>query len=348
MVGGKNFSKVKLNAATQAHRQAGSSFKPFTLTAAMEQKISPKSVWNGPSQIDIPDPICKTNGKDWTPHNYADESGGTMTLLDATAHSVNTIFAQLVVTVGPESVVDVANRMGIQSELQPVCSITLGTQEVTPLEMADAFSTLAARGVHHDAISVRQVRSAQGRSLFKAQIQGDQVLRTNDADLVTLALQGVVTHGTGVAANLSGRPAAGKTGTTQDFTDAWFCGYVPQLTTCVWVGYTKGRVPMHDIEGYANVVGGTLPAVIWHDFMSQATANLPVKGFATPSFAGYNLHPKGAQSPTPSPSPSPTPSKSPEPSPLPTTPSPLPTSPSPSPSPSPSANLSPTGSANPP
>jgi membrane peptidoglycan carboxypeptidase len=113
----------------------------------------------------------------------------------------------------------------------------------------------------------------------------------------------------------------------------------------VWVGYTKGRVPMHNIEGYANVVGGTLPAVIWHDFMSEALANMPVKGFATPSFQGYTLNPKGAQSP----SPSPTPSKSPTPSPLPSlSPSPLPTTPSPSPPPSPSPSLSPTGSAKPP
>ena len=346
LVGGKNFNKVKLNTATQAHRQAGSSFKPFTLTAAVQQKISPKSVWNGPSQIDIPSPLCKNpDGTDWTPHNYADESGGTMTLLDATAHSVNTIFAQLVVTVGPQSVADVAHLMGIQSDLAAVCSITLGTNDVTPMEMTDAFATLASRGVHHDVSSISQVRSAEGKSLFKAQIQGEQVLRQNDADLVTLALQGVVSHGTGVAANLSGRPAAGKTGTTQDFTDAWFCGYVPQLTTCVWVGYTKGRIPMHNIEGYANVVGGTLPAVIWHDFMSEALANVPVKGFATPSFQGYSLTPKGAQSP--SPSPSPTPSKSPTPSPLPS-PSPLPTTPSPSPPPSPSPSLSPTGSAKPP
>jgi penicillin-binding protein 1A len=345
MVGGKNFAKVKLNAATQGHRQTGSAFKPFTLSAAMEQRISPKSVWNGPSSIDITDPRCKDpDGTDWQPHNYADESGGTMNLIEATAHSVNTIFAQLVVAVGPDAVVDVAHRMGIQSDLQPVCSITLGTQIVTPLEMTDAFASLAARGTHHPPISITRVKTPDGKQLFKAGIKSDPALDRNDADLVTLALQAVIDHGTGTAAGI-GRPAAGKTGTTQDFSDAWFCGYVPQLTTCVWVGYNRGRVPMHDIEGFPNVFGGSLPAEIWHDFMTTAVANLPVQSFANPSFQGYDLNPKGATSPSPSASPSPTPS------PTPTIPTPSPTpssSPSPTPSPSPSPSASPSGNAAPP
>src|SRR5207247_1879720 len=141
-----------------------------------------KSIWNGPSQIDITDPRCKNpDGTDWMPHNYADESGGTMQLTDATAHSVNTIFAQLVVAVGPDAVVDVAHRMGIESELQPVCSITLGTQDVTPLEMADAFATLADRGVRHPPISIMQVKTAEGKELFKAKIESDPALGRNDA-----------------------------------------------------------------------------------------------------------------------------------------------------------------------
>ena len=127
MVGGRDFNKVKLNLATQAQRQAGSAFKPFTLAAAMLARISLKSVWNGPPQIVIPNPECYTNGKPWRVANYADESAGTMELADATAHSVNTIFAQLVTTVGPTNVADIAHAMGIQSKLAPVCSITLGT-----------------------------------------------------------------------------------------------------------------------------------------------------------------------------------------------------------------------------
>src|SRR5213078_2973496 len=114
--------------------------------------------------------------------------------LEATAHSVNTIFAQLVTTVGPDAVVDVAHRMGIDSDLQPVCSITLGTQEVTPLEMTDGFATLAARGMHHQPISITQVKSADGNELFRATPEGDQAMQQNDADLVTLALEGVIDH----------------------------------------------------------------------------------------------------------------------------------------------------------
>src|SRR5439155_26657408 len=124
MVGGRDFTKVQLNLATQAHRQAGSAFKPFTLTAAMEQGISLNSTWNGPSSIVIPNRECYTNGRPWEVHTYADESNGTMTLLNATAGSVNTIFAQLVVDVGPQAVMDVAIRMGITSTLKPYCSIT--------------------------------------------------------------------------------------------------------------------------------------------------------------------------------------------------------------------------------
>jgi penicillin-binding protein 1A len=340
MVGGKDFSKQKINYAISAHRQTGSSFKPFTLTAAMEQRISLNSVWSGPPQIDIKDPRCHNpDGTDWMPHNSADESAGTLRLVDATAHSVNTIFAQLVTVVGPGRVVDVAHRMGIQSELMAVCSITLGTQPVTPLEMTTSYATLAARGMHHSPISVGLVKTSSGEVLSKANPQGQQVLLQNDADLVTYALQGVITHGTGVAANI-GRQAAGKTGTTDNYVDAWFCGYTPQLAACVWMGYPKNELtPMVDVEGVFHVFGGTIPAMIWHDFMASAMANQPVKDFATPNFNGYNVNPPGSVSPTPSPSP--TPSSSPSPSPS-ATPSPPPTPTStPTPSQSPSALPSP-------
>jgi 1A family penicillin-binding protein len=350
LVGGRDFNKVKFNNATQAKRQAGSSFKTFTLTAAMEQRINPKAVMNGPPEVDITDPRCKNpDGTDWKPHNYADESGGTMNLIQATAHSVNTIFAQLVVTVGPDHVADVAQRMGIRTPLQPVCSITLGTQDVTPLDMADAYATLAARGVHHPPMAITTVKAADGTVIDKVKSEEDVALAENDADLVTYALQQVVLSGTGTAARLSDRPVAGKTGTTQDYRDAWFCGYVPQLTTCVWMGYQKSQKPMHNVEGVPNVFGGSIPAQIWNDFMTQALAKIPPKDFPTPSFAGYNKSPKGA---VPSPSPSPSPSTSPSPSPnptisIPSPPSPPPTSP-PSPPPSPSPSESPGESPSPP
>src|SRR6266542_1222860 len=184
--------------------------------------------------------------------------------------------------------------MGIASHLDAVCSITLGSQDITPMDMADAYATLADRGVRHSPTPLQTVTTSAGEVLFKASAKGQSALQQNDADLVTLALQGVVTHGTGTAAALSGRPVAGKTGTGQDFQDAWFCGYTPQLATCVWVGYPKGEIPLNNVEGYANVFGGSIPALIWHDFMTQAMSGMGVLEFAQPSFQGYDVYPSGA------------------------------------------------------
>ncbi len=225
-------------------------------------------------------------------HNYADENGGYMNLLNATANSVNTIFAQLVARVGPENVVPVAHRMGITTQLQPVCSITLGTQPVNPLEMTDAYATLAAHGVHHAPQPFELVRAPNGQVLGRLSTSGDQALPRGVADQVTYALEGVVQHGTGVAANF-GRPAAGKTGTAESFQDAWFCGYVPQLATCVWVGYPKAEISLYDVEGVGAVAGGTLPAEIWHRFMAAATARMPALGFPTPVITGSTVYGSG-------------------------------------------------------
>jgi len=159
-----------------------------------------------------------------------------MNLLDATANSVNTIYAQLSVDVGPQNVVTVAHRLGITSPLQPVCSITLGTQGVSPLEMTDAYATFAARGIHHPAETIQRVRTSSGKTIDSLHWNGTRVIPQNDADMVTYALQRVIQYGTGTAAYF-GRPAAGKTGTAENYDDAWFCGYVPQLAACVWVGY---------------------------------------------------------------------------------------------------------------
>jgi membrane peptidoglycan carboxypeptidase len=275
---------MKFNLASQAGRTAGSSFKPFTLAAAIDQGISVSTGFSGPSELTLDDPKCAFNGVPWTVHNYADESGGYMSLLDATAHSVNTIFAQLVDIVGPENVVREAHKLGITSRLQPVCSITLGTQAVNPLEMTSAYATLAARGRHRDPQAFEVVRGAKGGLIGKLDAPGAQTIPQNTADLVTYALEGVVSHGTGTGAYF-GRPAAGKTGTAEDYKDAWFCGYVPQLATCVWVGYPNRELPMDYVEGYAPVYGGTIPALIWHDFMAGALWNAPVEEFATPEIA---------------------------------------------------------------
>jgi penicillin-binding protein 1A len=281
--------QMKFNLATQSTRQAGSSFKPFVLATAIDEGISVYTGFNGPPSLTINDPACADNGVLWDPHNYADETAGYMNLLDATAHSVNTIYAQLVDVVGPKNVVNEAHKLGIRSDLQAVCSITLGTQAVNPLEMTDAYATLAARGRHHDPQAFQLVRGPRGGVIGKLNAPGAQTVPQNTADTVTYALQGVVTHGTGVAAGLGARPVAGKTGTAENSVDAWFCGYIPQLAVCVWVGYPKGEIPLSYVEGVAGVTGGTLPAEIWHAFMTQATAKLPILYFHQPVIGGHTV-----------------------------------------------------------
>jgi len=357
MVGGRSFERSEFNLATQGRRQAGSAFKPFVLLAALERGISPLELWNGPSSMTIPDPFCETNGKPWMVTNAGDQAAGTMSLENAMAGSVNTIYAQVTVEVGPEAVADVAHRMGIRSRLKPVCSIGLGTSEVTPLEMTSAFATLAARGIYVQPTAVDRV-TGRGGEVLQGPLRGlgsvgSTAVSAQDADTATRVLQGVIDHGTGTAARLAGRVAAGKTGTAQNATDAWFCGYVPQLATCVWVGYPKGTRPMRDVAGFPEVYGGTIPALIWHDFMTEATNGMPVAGFPSVSYDIYAdpppppPSPSWAPSPASSSAPEPTPSPSVEPS---SSPEPSPTaepSPKPSPSHAPSSSPSPAASTEP-
>jgi penicillin-binding protein 1A len=267
---------LRFNLATQSRRQAGSTFKTFTLAAAMESGIPLSSVWHGPSALTVRDPRCRTGTQPWVVHNFADETAGTMTLREATASSVNTIFAQVALRTGLSHVVDVAQRMGITSPLEPVCSITLGPEGVSPLEMTDAFATLAARGVHHPARFLERVTAPGGRVLARLRGRGRPALAPSASDRVTLALTGVVRRGTGVAAAF-GRPAAGKTGTAQAFKDAWFCGYVAQLAACAWIGHPEAERPMGPVDGFAQVVGGSVPARIWRTFMQPAVAPWPVR-----------------------------------------------------------------------
>jgi penicillin-binding protein 1A len=283
--------RMQFNLATQAHRSTGSSFKPITLTTALSEGVSLYSTFYGPPELFITDPACATNNGAWDVHNFADEAAGTMNLLDATANSVNTIFAQLISKVGVRNVVAMAHRLGITSSGQyfkPVCAITLGSVGFTPLEMTDVYATFASGGIHHAPQAFESVRGAKG-NLLPLHNKGTRVISSNVAAQLTYALQGVVQHGTGTAAALGSRPVAGKTGTAENFQDAWFCGYVPQLATCVWVGYPKGEISLYNIEGVGSVAGGTLPAEIWHDFMGPATANLPVKSFPTPDLNGGSL-----------------------------------------------------------
>jgi penicillin-binding protein 1A len=348
MVGGRNFNKSKLNLATfkgGTGRQAGSAFKAFTLAAAMQEGFSLNAYWQGPATITIPDPACNGPDGPWTPENAGDGEAGTFTLAAATAHSVNTVFAQLVTALdgGPQDVVDMARLLGIRSKLDALCSITLGSVGVNPLEMTNAYSTLATRGERFRATPLVQVTSQSGRVIDDVAQKGKQVIDQNDADLVTYALEGVVTGGTGYTAAI-GRPVAGKTGTAQDNADAWFCGYTPQIATCVWVGYPEGAKPLLNVMGVPAVYGGTIPAAIWHDYMTAATQGMPVQDFVYPTFDGYTRGPEVAvASPTTTPSVTPSPSAEPTPT---ETPTPTPTE-SPSPSDTPTPTPTPSGTPSP-
>ena len=289
--------KMQFNLATQAHRSTGSAFKPITLATALSEGVSLSSTFYGPAQIFITDPQCQDKNGAWDVHNSADEEAGTFSLLDATANSVNTIFAQLIAKVGVRNVKSMAQQLGITSSgryFKTVCAMTLGSVGFTPLEMTDVYATFASGGVQHDPQAFESVREPNGK-LIKLNANGRRILGPNVAAELTYALQGVIQHGTGTAAAIS-RPAAGKTGTAENFQDAWFCGYVPQLATCVWVGYPSGEIPLLNVEGISEVFGGTLPAQIWHEFMGPAVANLPVINFPSPQLLGTQINGDGTYS----------------------------------------------------
>jgi penicillin-binding protein 1A len=292
--------RMQFNFATQAHRSTGSSFKPITLATALSENDSLYSTFYGPPELHIITPECQDKNGAWDVHNYADEAAGTMNLLDATANSVNTIFAQLIAKVGARNVKAMAYKLGITSSGQnfkTVCAMTLGAVGFNALEMTDVYATFASGGIHHAPQAFESVRGANGKLIggIAHGVKGNRVLGPNVAAELTYALQGVVQHGTGTAAALS-RPVAGKTGTAENFQDAWFCGYVPQLATCVWVGYPHSETPLYNIEGVGSVAGGTLPAEIWHNFMGPAVENLPVVNFPTPTITGTAINGTGTYS----------------------------------------------------
>jgi penicillin-binding protein 1A len=352
MVGGRDFQTSQVNLATTgmpgfagSGRQAGSAFKAFTLATAMQQHYDLQKYWNGNTPIQIHDPNCAFNGQPWTVSN-AEPAGGSYTLEHATWYSVNTVFAQVAVAVGPENIAQTARRMGIGEKLDAVCSITLGTDPVAPLQMANGYATLADDGVRHWATPFADVTNRRGKPVqdlngsTSVASKGAQVLDRNDARLVTQALTGVVKYGTGTAAAVPGHDVAGKTGTAQSFVDAWFCGYTPQIATCVWVGYPKNdRTSLLGVEGVPEVFGGTIPAAIWQDYMSAALAGRRNIPFPAPTTtAGYTVGPPTPVAPpttTPPTTTPPTPTRTPKPTPTPT--------PTPTPSPTPSPSVGPSG-----
>ncbi|HZD78831.1 MAG TPA: transglycosylase domain-containing protein, partial [Actinomycetota bacterium] len=325
-VGNWPFSRHQYDLAVDpgGGRTAGSSFKAFTLAAALEQGISPNAVYNGDSPKTIPH--CG-GGDTWTLHN-AEPGSGNYPLWLATADSVNVVFAQVIDQVGPAAVARVAHRMGITSPLDPVCSLTLGTSPVSPLQMGSAYATLANDGVHCMPYPIAMVQDRTGKTIYRARPQCQRAIPASVAEEETAMLENVIRMGTGTAANI-GRPAAGKTGTGQDYQDAWFVGFVPQLATAVWVGYASAEVPMSDVPGYGHGFGATLAAPIWHDFMAAATGSVPARSFA-PAPIPFG---SSSSAPTSSPSIGASPTPSPSPSPSSPAPSPSPSSPTASPSP---------------
>jgi len=263
LVGGKNFRKNKFNLATQGHRQPGSSFKTFALVTAIEKGMPPTFRIDSSSPALIP-----TKPKPWLVGNSEGSGHGMITLAAATHASVNTVFARLAWEIGAKSIANTAKRMGIQTRLPKVPSIALGATNVTPLEMASAYGTLATGGEHFPPITITKVTDRNNEVIFKAKPHGTQVLKPEVARAVTDVLKGVISGGTATRANI-GRPAAGKTGTSQNYRDVWFVGYTPQLVTSVWVGHMTER-PIY-VNG-VHAFGGTVAAPIWASFMKRALA----------------------------------------------------------------------------
>ena len=332
-VGGRNFTSIKtargFNYASDfPGRQPGSAFKPFTLLTAIEEGISPTSTFSGASPVSIDEPACMgdedlDNDLDpWEPTNFGEASYGTMTLNEATTNSVNTVYAQLIAEVGPDKVAEQVEELGFQpkfggKEIEPACSLALGgSTDVTPLEMARAYAAMAGRGrlpqvtpinYIEDSLGncVREYRERKGACEKQTTAKTEQVVDQNSADVLNQTLTSVVEAGTATVADI-GRPVAGKTGTTQDFGNAWFAGYIPQLATVVWEGYPfepgpDKKVGTEDdlvpemryctdtnlcrpVHGYEVTGGGSpvSPAVIWANYMTEATADMEILEFPTP------------------------------------------------------------------
>jgi penicillin-binding protein 1A len=274
MIGGSNFRESQFNLAVQGERQAGSAFKPFVLAAALEEGVSTTTEFTSkPIAIPLGDKL-------WSVTNYEDAYLGPTDLETATIQSDNSVYAQLTALVGPRNVRRMAQRLGVKSDLNDYFAIGLGAEAVNPLEMARAFSTFANAGRRVDG----SIFGNRPRAIVSVAKEGERpksnkvvqkpALPEEKAKLINQILQRVVTSGTGRKAALSDRPAAGKTGTTENYGDAWFVGYTPQLAVAVWVGYANNLTPMlTEYDGEA-VAGGTFPALIWKSFMEPALDHL--------------------------------------------------------------------------
>jgi penicillin-binding protein 1A len=285
MFGGTNFRRSQFNLATQAERQPGSSFKPIVLASAFRQGIAPSTrLVSKPVEIDAGDRI-------WKVSNYEGSYIGDVDLASAMVSSDNSVYAQLTKIVGPRSIVDTAHRLGIRSELPAYFSIGLGAVAVNPLDMTRAYATIANDGKRVDGSImgnvprvVQEVRFRKSGKSRRNSPVGKTVLSPGEAETLTAILENVVQQGTGRRAQLTGRAAAGKTGTTDNYGDAWFIGYTPELAVAVWVGYPNELRPMETEFHGEPVAGGTLPALVWKAFMTRALADEEPRSFTSPPY----------------------------------------------------------------
>jgi len=280
MASGLPFDLEQFDLAVQGKRNPGSSFKPFTLVAALEEGYSLGSYWNGASPQEF-ECECPPTGT-WRVSN-AGSSLPMISLAQATYQSVNVVYAQVALTVGADKVVETAEAMGIESTLRPFPSITLGTSEVSPLEMASAYSNFATNGQWAEPYLISRILDSTGSVIYGHSSQPVQVSRPAVFAAARTALEQVPTSaGTAFRANI-GRPQGGKTGTHQNFQDAWYVGFVRQYSTAVWVGYEAKQVPLRSVsihgETYSTVSGGRVPAPIWAQYMEAFLSDVPVEDF---------------------------------------------------------------------
>jgi penicillin-binding protein 2D len=278
LVGGRDYTETEFNRAVESNRQSGSGFKPFLYYTAFEQLgYTPATVFE-----DKPVRIPVAGAPDWIPRNFDRQHEGPVILKKAFTDSINTVAAQLVAQVTPQAIIDTARRCGIQSDLAPVFSVALGTSGVSPLEMASAFSTFATGGVRYAPFAIWRVEDALGQVLEEHIVSGTKVLDPALAFEVVDMMQGVVDQGTGKAIRKLGfqKPAAGKTGTTNGYKDAWFTGFTTTLSTSVWVGFDR-ETGLKDAYG-TGITGGRGAAPIWARFMNKATEGEPPRPFVQP------------------------------------------------------------------
>ncbi len=283
MYGGKDYVVRQLNDATQSIALAGSTFKPFALIAALEAGIPLTSMWNGDSPQTFDD-----LGRPYIVKNYGDEGWGQTDLLNATQHSINTIYVPLGMKAGLDKVVDVARRSGIPESVAmiPTPSVSLGVASPRVIDVANSYATFAANGIYAKPYLIASVAGPNKGILYEGKAETREAFSAEVAADLTYALKSVVNGGTGAAALSLGRPAAGKTGTSQSNASAWFSAYTPQLAASVALFRDSASESLNGIGGLTSVTGGSFPARIWTAFMKGALRGEPVMEFPAPSNIG--------------------------------------------------------------